>query len=211
MLGTFSLTCADRQISCSSNRAKLIWNILAYLLCHRGEFVSTEELISIIWKQEKNDNPTGAVRTAIHRARSMLSDLSQDASIQFLISKNGGYIWNPDIPMTVDIDEFEQLAARAEEREDDPEACLAALELYAGKFLPMQSSEIWVMPIQTYYHNLYESLIHRVIPALEQDDRRTGIEICRRALQIDPYSEKIYQYLMRFLPVADECQEVVRV
>lgn len=211
MLGTFSLRYADRQISCSSNRAKLIRNILAYLLYHRGELVSAEELISIIWKQEKNDNPSGAVRTAIHRARAMLSELTQDPSVQFLLSKNGGYMWNPDAAMSVDTDVFEQLALRAEELGNDPEACLAALELYEGKFLPMQSSEMWVMPIQTYYHNLYESLIHRLIPALEQDGRySTGIEICRKALQIDPYSESVCQHLMRLYLLEGDRQEVVR-
>ena len=40
MFGTFSLTYGDRQISCSGNRSRLIWNILAHLLCHRGEYVS---------------------------------------------------------------------------------------------------------------------------------------------------------------------------
>ena len=59
---------------------------------------------------------------------------------------------------------------------------------------------------------MYESLIDRVVLALERENRfAEGVAICNRALQIDPYSEKIYQYLMRFLLVTDERQEVVRV
>lgn len=211
MLGKFSMTYADRQISCTGSRSKLIWNILACLLCHRDDFLSAEDLISIVWKQGKNDNPAGAMRTAIHRARSMLNELTGDASIQFLISKNGGYMWNPDVEISLDTDEFEHLCLSANEHDDLSDG-LAALELYGGEFLPMQSSEMWVMPIQTYYHNLYESLLDRVIPVLEQEGRHgEGIEICRKALQIDPYSEKVYQHLMRLLLTENDRQEVIHV
>ena len=212
MLGTLTLTYGDKQISCSSNRAKLIWNILAYLLCHHEEFVSAEELISITWKQEKNDNPAGALRTAIFRARAMLSELTEDPSFSFLISKNGGYAWNPDLEISLDVESFEKLIASVSPDGKDITAELAALELYKGKFLPMQSSEMWVMPVQAYYQNLFESLLDRVVPVLEQGGRcEEGIAICRKALQIDIYSEKITQYLMRFLLMADDRQEVVRV
>ena len=180
MLGQFTLTYGDRQIGCNSNRSKLIWNILAYLLCHRGELVSSEELISIIWKQEKNDNPSGAVRTAIHRARAMLSELTQDPSVQFLLSKNGGYMWNPEANVSVDVEEFSRLAAAVNAEGDTLDACMAALALYEGKFLPMQASEIWVMPVQAYYHNIYESLLERVLPVLEKENR--GIENRRSSM-----------------------------
>ena len=212
MFGRFSMTYAGRQISCNSSRSKLIWNILAYLLCHRGEFVSAEELISIIWKQEKNDNPAGAMRTAIHRARTMLGELTGDASVQLLVSKNGGYFWNPDVEVVVDTEEFDRLVKAMQDGDENSETCLAALKLYEGKFLPMQGSEMWVMPIQAYYQNVYEALIDRAVPILEKAGRHSeGVALCRKALQIDAYSEKIYQYLMRFLLVENDRQEVVRV
>ena len=211
MLGKFSITYRDRQISCSGSRSGLIWNILAYLLCHRGEYISAEDLISIVWKHENNNNPAGAMRTAIHRVRSMLNELTEDASIRFLIVQNGAYSWNPDVEISVDADEFEHLCMAAAEHDDLSEG-LAALNLYDGKFLPPQSSEVWVIPIQTYYHNLYEALIDRVVPLLEREKRYSeGIQICRKALQIDFYSEKLYQHLMRLLLAENSRQEVAQV
>lgn len=209
MLGKFTLTYGDRQIGCTGNRSKLIWNLLAYLLIHRGEVIPTEDLIPIVWKHEKNGNPSGAMRTAIHRARTLLNELTEEGASQFLVSKNGGYMWNPDVDMVIDLEEFERLAT-SDNR--SVEMCIAALELYSGKFLPMQSSEMWAMPVQAYYHNLFESMILQALPALEQEKRyEEGIAICNRALQVDPYSESVYQYLMRFLLMADERQEVIRV
>ncbi len=208
-LGKLSFSYGERQLV-STSRSKLIWNILAYLLCHRDEFVSTEELISIAWNQEKNDNPAGAMRTAIHRARSLLKDL--DPNADFLISKNGGYMWNPEIEMDVDIDRLDKLATAVNADPEDISSCLAALELYQGKFLPIQASEMWVMPIQTYYHNVYEWLLAQALPRLEKDGRTgDGIRICRQALAIDPYAEKTYQHLMRFLLTEGDRQEVVRI
>ena len=211
MFGKFELTYGDQKISCTGSRSKLLWNLLAYLLCHKGELISSEELIPIIWKYDKNDNPAGAMRTAIHRARSMIGELTNDSSVQFLISKNGGYMWNPEIETDFDVENFDKLVSKTAEK-DNAEACLEAIEIYEGKFLPMQSSELWVMPVQAYYHNIYESLIDQVVPFLEKENRfEEGIVICNSALKIDPYSEKIYQYLMRFLLIAEDRQEVVRV
>ncbi|MBQ6798750.1 MAG: winged helix-turn-helix domain-containing protein [Oscillospiraceae bacterium] len=212
MFGTFSLSYAGRTISCSESRSKLLWNMLAYLVCHRGEFVSAEELSAVIWKSEKNGNPSSAMRTAIHRARQMLSELVDDPSVQLLISKNGGYLWNPEVETVVDTDEFDRLAVSLSGSSDDLEAGLAALELYEGKFLPMQSSELWVMPVQAYYQNVFTAIVDRVIPLLEEQKRyEEDITICRKALEFDPYNETFYQHLMRALLAEGRRQEVMQV
>ena len=84
-------------------------------------------------------------------------------------------MWNPQEETVTDVEEFERLYVAADGT--DIENCFAAMELYRGKLLPMQSSELWVMPLQAYYHNLYESLVDRVVPDLEQEKRcQEGIE-----------------------------------
>lgn len=211
MFGTFSLTCGDRELICN-NRASMLWNLLAYLLCRHNETVSTEALLPILWKQEKSDKSAGAMRTAIYRVRSMLSELTEDASFQFLISKDGGYAWNPNVKIVLDIEVFDKQTMAITANEGHVKAGLQTLDLYLGKFLPMFSSEMWVMPIQTYYHNLYLSLLDWIMPHLEQEAHLSeGIVLCNKALQIDPYSEKTYQHLMRFLLLSEKKQEVVQV
>lgn len=211
MFGTISLTYGEKQIGCDSNRSKLIWNILSYLISHRGKLVPSQELINAVWDVSKNQNPAGAMRTAIHRARQMLCELTDDEDCSLLLSQNGGYMWNTAYDIKVDTDEFEKLVTKISEGAEDLETCLAAIEMYQGKFLAMQSSEMWVMPIQAYYHNLYESVLDITIPQLEKPGMwEQGVDICHKALQIDPYSERFYQHLMRLLLVADARQEVVR-
>ena len=212
MFGEFSLTYADQKLTCN-NRSRLIWNILAYLLCHRGEFISSDTLISAVWKNEKNDNSAGAMRTAIHRARTLLSQLTNNSDCKFLISQNGGYMWNPEIDVILDCDVFEEKisALKNDTAADEIETCMSALALYDDKFLSTLSAELWVIPLQTYYHNLYETLIDRLMPALVQAGRYSeGVFLCKNALMIDPYAEKTYQYLMRFLLLLGEYQEALR-
>ena len=123
-------------------------------------------------------------------------------------------MWNPDVEIFLDVDEFEKILScvRGEASEKDSDAYILALKLYDGDFLTAQSSETWVMPIQAYYHNLYEDLIAKAMPILEKTKQYAeATEICRKALQIDPYSEQMYQHLMRFLLNMGRQQEVVTV
>ena len=208
MFGDLSLTYGEKRISCQGSRSRLTWNILAYLLIRRGEVVPSDELISILGKQEKNDDPSSAMRTAIHRVRALLSDLGD---LRFLVHKNGGYMWDPEVETVVDTDTFEELAERIGGSADEVSACLAALDVYIGKFLPQQSSELWVMPLQTYYHNMYEALVDGAVPLLEARGDHSGcIRLCDRALAIDAYSEKLYQHRMRSLLSVGDRQAVIQ-
>jgi DNA-binding SARP family transcriptional activator len=212
MLGDLTFAYEDRKIDCLSNRSKLIWTILAYLIYNRGKLVRTEELISIAGNSSKNVNPSNAMRTAIFRARQMLDELVGNTEHTFLISQNGGYMWKPDIPTVIDFVEFEGLMAELEDHPDDYKRMLAAFWLYDGRFLSLQSSELWVIPLQTYYHKLYETLLGRMLPVLEKDKKYfDAICVCRKTLLLDPFVERNYRNLMRFLLLNNEREEVIKV
>lgn len=215
ILGNLSLTYNEKRISCETNRAKRVWTLLAYLAYHHGRVVSSDELASLLWTEEKGSaNPAGALKTTMHRVRATLDLLEPDAGHRLLLYKNGGYIWNPEITVRTDIEEFERLIGAASDDLPDggEENLVQALKLYGGDFCSMQSSESWVIPIATYYHNLYAQALQKVMPLLEKSGRHEeGAAFCRRALAIDPYAESFYQLLMRCLLALDQRSEVVTV
>lgn len=190
----------------------MLWNILAYLISNQGKPISTEDLIENVKGSSGNISPANAMRTAIFRARQMLDNLVGDSSKRILISQNGGYMWNPEIPTVIDCVEFDRLMSEIKENPTDLKRMLAAFRLYDGKFLSLQSSELWVVPRQVYYHELYESLLNSMFPLLEQEKKYfDAICACRKLLLINPFSEKNYQHLMRFLLMNNEREEAIRV
>ena len=92
---------------------------------------------------------------------------------------------------------FEQLCRSGTE---DPEQLERALLAYRGDFLRKLSSQAWVVPLSAYYHNLYVQTAMRSLPLLEAAGRHDRIaQLCTAAVQVEPYQEEFYQYLMRAL------------
>lgn len=201
MFGDFSLQMGEHRISDRDNRSRKVWLLLAYLICRRGRTISRKELIQLLWGNESSNNPENALKTTFHRVRTLLNQLSPSAGHDLLLWQNGGYIWNPAIPMTVDTDRFDQLCQT--DRTDEAawlSAALEALSLYRGDFLSELSSEAWIMPITSYYHNLYIQLILDTTPLLSAAGRhREAADLCRNALTLEPYHEPLHRILMQEL------------
>ncbi|MBQ9979728.1 MAG: bacterial transcriptional activator domain-containing protein [Oscillospiraceae bacterium] len=204
MLGSFTFEYRGNILDDSSNRMKKVWLVLAYLIFTRGSRVPMDSYASLL--QSSSDDAgdsAGRLKAMFYRARTMLDQLENDAGHNFILRKNGTYAWNTDIPLTLDIDEFERFCAQASKTEDAAqrlELYLSALDLYKGDFLPRLSMEHWVMPISAYYHQMYLDAAYEALTLLESGGNWTrAAELCRKSLKIEPYSEEFYQHLMRCL------------
>ncbi len=202
MLGSFTLESAGIRLSDSDNRTRKVWALLAYLLCHRGRTVSQKKLIELLWGEDPaSTNPENALRITFHRARTALNQLWPTAGHDLILRKDGGYTWNADIPMQIDSDRFDALctAAYADE-EQQLEGYLEALSLYRGDFLEKQSSDTWVIPIATHFHNLYISTVMSAAALLGARNRHgEAVDLCRTAASREPYHEPLHQLLMQAL------------
>jgi len=202
MLGSFTLRSGEKLISEEDNRSRKVWTLLAYLVCHRGISVSQKKLIELLWGDDpSSSNPENTLRITLHRLRGQLDQLWPGAGKDLILHKNGGYSWNDQADITVDSDRFEQLA---QDRDVTPdrrlELCLEALELYRGDFLERQSSESWVIPITTHFHNLFVMLTLEAADLLSRQQRHEeASHICRRGIAAEPYHEPLYQVLMKEL------------
>lgn len=202
MLGEFSFTFGKNKISDSNNRSKKVWLLLAYLLCQKGRIISRKELINLLWGDDPStSNPENTLKITFHRARTLLDQLWPSAGRELILHQESGYTWNTEIPMTLDTETFEALC-RADAANEDArlQAALDALQLYQGDFLSKLSSEPWVIPVTTHFHNLYIQTILEVCPLLSAEGRqKEAADICRAALAVEPYHEPLYQQLMQAL------------
>lgn len=203
MLGRFSLRLGARSIDDSSNRMRKVWLLLAYMLYVRNTRVTQSQFVSLLQSSgsEEMDDPSGRLKALFYRARTMLDQLGDSVGHNLIQYKNGCYTWNTDTPVELDVEVFDSLCTQAGQEEDEEERLalyLQALEVYRGDFLPKLSMESWVMPITAYYHQMFLDSAEHTLLLLETRSRWQEAEaICTRALKIEPYSESLFQHLMR--------------
>lgn len=211
MLGEFSLTCGEHTVSDSSNRSKKVWGLLAYLICNRGQFLSQQKLIDLLWGSNSDSaNPENVLRITLHRLRSILDQLWDGAGRELIIRREGGYGFDPDAPVTLDCETFERLAAT--QGGGRLSAIEQALDLYRGEFLSKQSSEMWVIPISTHFQNLHLMLTLEAAKLLGEENRHgDAAKRCAAALDMNPYHEPLHQILMQALVTAGDRKGAVAV
>lgn len=199
MLGAFSIQAGENTVSDRDNRTKKIWTLLAYLICQKGQPVSQRKLIELLWGDEPaSANPENVLRITLHRARTLLNQLWPTAGRELIQYKEAGYFWNDQIQMELDYEEFDRLCGlEAPDPAQKLENCLKALKLYRGDFLEKQSSDLWVIPISTHFHNLYITKTLEAADLLAQAGRhREAADICRKAIAAEPYHELLHQKLI---------------
>ncbi len=200
MLGDFCLSVGGGSITSKAQQAKKPWNILEYLAYHHDRNVPSEELVDIIWSDDKNVNSANALKTLIFRTRKLLESLDIPAQ-QVLLQSRGAYCWNPEVKLVVDAHEFEKLYKRSQQpnltKEKKISLLTSALELYQGDFLPKSAWEPWVIPISRHYHDLFVKSAMAVIDYLTETERWEDIAaLCRRAVKIEAYNEDFHYHFI---------------
>ena len=206
MLGEFALQRGDAILRESGNRSRRIFGLLSFLICHRGLPVSQYKLIDLLWGDSGEiTNPENTLRILLHRTRSQLDQLYEGAGRECILRKDGSYIWNPEVPVEADYEQFEALIQG--QQGNRLENLLQALQLYRGEFLFRQSSDSWVIPICTHFQNLFLEASREAAQLLmEQQRTQEAADICRRWLAAEPYSEAACQLLMQVLAAAGNSQ-----
>jgi len=214
MFGEFSLQAGDIQISDHNSRSRNVWLLLAYLLVNRNKVVSRRDLIRILWQNEADlNNPDATLKIVLHRARTTLNRLWPSAGHQLIQYKNGGYSWNSEVPIVLDIEEFEDLCKKTCEDSGERMRMLQnAIALYRNEFLTRYSSEMWVMPLVAYYHNLYMKAVLELVTIMSEHGwHQEVVSICKNALLIEAHHEPLHRQLMQAMQALGDYKGVVDV
>ncbi|MCL1808431.1 MAG: winged helix-turn-helix domain-containing protein [Clostridiales bacterium] len=201
MLGGFAIVEDQICLEERSKRTSKSWKLLQYLVAHRHYTVSQNELRTAFWPD--GDEGGSAMRNMVHRLRTMLEESGISHGEDLILSNNGAYIWNNAIPCVVDIEEFEKLYVQASSissAQDRLELLMQAIDLYKGDFLPTTSSELWAIPVSSYYRSMFIKCVHAALELLTRAKRIDDAEtLCAKALRIDRFDEKINEYYLRSL------------
>ena len=203
MLGEFTLTSGDKSIKAECSRSKKLWTFLEYIITFRDKEIPQEEIIEVLWPDDEISDPANTLKTLLHRARGTVAELGFTNAKQFISYSKGAYRWTPAVNCAIDAEQFEQLCSLASYTADEAkksDLLLMAADIYKGDFLPKMSMEFWAVPISTYYHSQYVSIVRDVLDMLNSEARYADtIKVCQKAVVIEPYDEKFHFNLIRAL------------
>jgi len=208
-LGEFSIAYGDNIIAEKDKRSKKMWTLLKYLTAFMDKNVTQSELIEILWGDELDvNNPTGALKTQLHRLRASLDSLGISPEEELVVSYAGTYAFNKKLEYEIDVVIFEECfksSLRTDISEKEQISYVKkAFDLYGGDFLKNSADEKWVIPIRVYYHSIYVKIVHRLLEALYKHKQYTEvINVCQKALLVESADQRIHIYMIQALMALD--------
>jgi DNA-binding SARP family transcriptional activator len=162
--------------------------LLAYLLLHREASVSRRKLAFLFWPDSSEGQARTNLRHLIHELRCALPQ-----SEQFLVGDQDTVGWNLTAPYSLDVADFDRLAAQ----KGSPEALRQAVNLYRDELLPGVYPD-WILAERARLEQQYkDALIELSAHYEEQGNYLESIQVTRQLLLKDPLSEPVYCSLMR--------------
>ncbi len=201
MFGSFGISKDNKSVPESKLKMKQLQTLLAYLVYNRGKSLYIDSIYSVLWPDDNSDNPSHALRNLIYRLRTLLKEILGSETDYIITVENNSYSWNNTLNTSVDILEFEEAVNCAKSENATVSEKLnyyrKAVELYKGDFLLPLASQDWVIPIATYYRNLYQESVRRMIPLLLQESLYDeALKTCISAVQYDQFNEKLHRIII---------------
>jgi DNA-binding SARP family transcriptional activator len=173
-------------------------SLLAYLLLHREAAQPRQRLAFLLWPDSSEAQARTNLRHLLHLLRRALPDPDR-----FLEVTQRTLRWREDAPYRLDVADFEDALARAEDagRAGEGDRQLAALreavELYGGDLLESGYDE-WMAEERERLRRRHLEALERLVELLEaRHEHAEAIGYAERVLREDPLREATYRVLMR--------------
>jgi DNA-binding SARP family transcriptional activator len=144
MLGAFELAIDGRRVT--HWHGQRTQSLMQFLTAHRHRTVPRGELIAAVWPEADEDSGRHRLHQGVYELRSTLRAIG--AARSPIVCTDGGYGVDRNVPVWVDVEEFDSLGSTAERgfaqrNEEAIELSWQALELYRGDFLCQATDADW--------------------------------------------------------------------
>ena len=173
---------ASDRIPMTSIDMPRLQSLLSYLVQHHGVPQSRTRLASLLWPDSTEEQAHTNLRNLLYKLRQALPE-----SDRYLSVDRHTILWQSDGSWTLDVLDFEQAVARAEQAEqEDNHAALRmaleqAVELYRGDLLPDCYDE-WILPERDRLSQLFLDVLEWLLCLREQEGDYQGAISHRTAL-----------------------------
>lgn len=203
MMDTFAIYINERKIDQLVNRSRKGASLVQLLISHRGQPVPNSRLLSALWSQESSSNPENALKTLVSRLRTLLNQISPELG-SCVVADRGAYHWACLPGMTVDLYEIDRILERLEgvslPEKEQVRLYSALMGLYSGDMLQSSEHNEWAVAEAAGLHEKYMSAVLAYIDLLKRmDQHKDVISVCRRALEVDGFDDRLHIELMTAL------------
>ncbi len=177
--------------------------LIQFLMINRGQPVSNRRLMDALWTEEGSSNPENALKTMISRIRALLNQVSPNLG-KCIVADHGAYRWQNAPGMTVDLYEIEDIFDDVNRYREDftrlRTLYARLMELYTGDLLQRSEQNEWAMAQATALHTKYMAAVYAYVELLKQDNNYSEvINVCRAALDVDNFDDRLHMELMTAL------------
>jgi DNA-binding SARP family transcriptional activator len=176
--------------------------ILKYLVANHGTPVIKDVLMDVFWPDADPEAARRNLHQAVYSLRRTFRQKRPD--LPYVLFENDCYLLNPDLPIWVDIEEFERHVQRGQDLEaarKQPEAMeeySIAEGLYEGDYLEEDPYDDWPRArrhrLQSIYMQIANSLSRHYV---QQGGHTAAIALCRKILALDSCCEEAHRRLIR--------------
>lgn len=209
MFQNFSLEYNGKILGKEEIKSDRLITLLSYLLYYYDRSISSSELIEVIWCYEEIDNPIGALKNLIYRARTFLK---KEFGISDLIETGkGSYCINGEYELWVDAHAFEKCNSLLTEENQDKEIYEEIVNLYRGKFLRDMDEDHRTLSRNAYFHSLYIARVNEYATLLERDKEYVEMEMVgRKGISIDSLEESFHVIVIKALYYQGHYQQAIQ-
>lgn len=198
--GTFHLILREQKIQdWPGKKGKCV---LAYLLFHHKRKIVRDALMDKFWPDSTSDSARNCLNVTLHGIRSLLQEY--DPVREYILFKDECYFVNPEIDLTLDVEEFKYYwrLAQSIEREKGTGAALGEYELaaalYKGDFMEGELYESWTSLDRENLKEIYLVILDRLSSYYSCDGKpATAIHLCETILERDACREEVHRRLMK--------------
>jgi LuxR family transcriptional regulator, maltose regulon positive regulatory protein len=205
-LGSFGVWRGDEPIDASEWGGSRVKNLFKLLVIHRLQPVVRDVVVEALWPDLPADTALNNLNVTMSTLRRVLEPwLPPRRSSSYILTEEGTYRLVPGT-YSVDADRFAEAALQVQARADAEEwggvveAARAALEAYAGPFLPENRYDDWAVVEAERLANLHGDVLVTLARAYAALDRlEEACAAARELLVLEPFAEEVHRLLMRCL------------
>ena len=178
-------------------RQKKPMELLGALIAKGANGADRSLLAQELWPDSEGDSAESALRMAVHRLRKILKNddavITQDSRIQL----DAKIVWVDAWALEHACANVPAIGEGSGEASADPEAANSLFDLYQGPAFGRDAPQPWMLPAVERWRAKFVAAVKELA---ERETRRgttaSAATLYKRALDVDPLSEEIYQNLI---------------